>query len=230
MAKESLEQKVASLQKAVESLQHENGRLQAINEIQNLMSKYEYLHTTNRHKDVMEMYAKNAPGVSISMKEMGCWEGRDAPQKAWGHLDMSVGDNPVGMLAIHPTTTSVIEVAQDGKTAKGVWIGTGLVASVDKESGKSNCMWEWDRYGVDFIKEAGKWKFWHFHVYTIFNCGWDDKWADQFNRGEMKMEFPDEFKPDAPPVDSHPYRPDTVFPLIPALPEPYETFDRTFSY
>jgi hypothetical protein len=65
----------------------------------------------------------------------------------------------VGSEIMHTPTTPIIEVAEGGKTARGVWIGTGLVAMVDDKTGKPRCMWEWDRYGVDFIKEDDKWKF-----------------------------------------------------------------------
>ena len=64
----------------------------------------------------------------------------------------------------------MIEVAGDGKTAKGVWIGIGFVARTDAQTGEAQCFWEWGKYGVDFIKEDGVWKFWHFHIYRIFRC------------------------------------------------------------
>jgi hypothetical protein len=229
MTTENLEQKIKNLEETIKSFQHEMERLRAINEIQNLMSKYEYLHATNHHREVIDLYARNAPDVRIAMKEMGYWQGPDAPQRGWGDL-VNKTQNPVGVMGIHPTTTPVIEVAGDGKTAKGVWIGTGLVASVDEKTGKPRGMWEWDRYGVDFIKEDGQWKFWHFHVYTLFDAFMDEDWGEQFKREPFKMDFPDEFKPDGPPIDSHPYRPDTVLPLIPVPPEPYETWHKTFSY
>jgi hypothetical protein len=229
MAKEGLEQRVKDLEGTIKGFRHEIERLQAVNAIQNLMSTYEYLHMTCRNKDVIEMYAKNAPDVSVSIKEMGTWEGKNAPQRAWG-IDPGGDRGYVGDMGIHPTTTPVIVVAGDGKTAKGVWIGTGFVASVNRETGEPQCGWEWDRYGVDFIKEDGKWKFWHFHIYTLFSSGWDDKWADQFTRERVEMHIPDEFKPDGPPIDSYPYRPDTAVQLIPVPPEPYETWEETFSY
>ena len=224
----SLAQKVNDLEKTVKTMQYEIERLQAINEIENLMSKYEYLHMTNRNPDVIKLYAKKVPDVSVSIKEMGTWKGPDAPDRAWG-MNPGIEQGFRGAMGIHPTTTPMIVVAGDGKTAKGVWIGTGFVASAGRD-GQGSCGWEWDRYGVDFIKEDGKWKFWHFHIYSLFGVGWDEPWAEQFKKKQFDMPVPDKFKPDGPPVDSYPYRPDTAVQLIPVPPEPYETFDEKSAY
>jgi len=225
MKEMTMEQKVNNLEKTVKSFKHEIERLQAINEIQNLMSRYEYLHMTNRNPDVIELYAKKVSDVRVSIKEMGYWEGRDAAQRAWG-INPGSEDGYAGAMGIHPTTTPMIVIARDGKTAKGVWIGTGLVAGKDKDTGKPKCGWEWDRYGVDFIKEDGKWKFWHFHIYTLFSSGWDDPWAEQFNQKVFDIVIPDNLKPDGLPIDSYPYRPDMAVQLIPVPPEPYETWGK----
>ena len=224
MATKTLDQKVIDLEKTVKSCMHEIERLQAVNDIENLMSKYEYFHMTCRNPDVIKLYAKKSPDVRVMIKEMGTWEGKDAPDRAWG-IDPGADEGYVGAMGIHPTTTPMIVVAGDGKTAKGVWIGTGFVASADPKTKKPSCTWEWDRYGVDFIKEDGKWKFWHFHIYSLFSSGWDAPWADQFKKKMGEMHIPDEFKPDKPPIDSYPYRPDTVVQLIPVPPEPYESYD-----
>jgi len=227
MKEMSLEQKVNDLEKTVNNCQHEIERLQAVNEIQNMMSKYEYFHMTDRQADVVALYANNPPDVRVSIKEEGYWQGKgkEAPTRAWG-LNLP---KPVmtGLMGIHPTTTPMIVVAGDGKTAKGVWIGTGLVAGKDRETEKPHAWWEWDRYGVDFIKENGKWKFWHFHIYTLFSCGWDDPWAKQFEKKLVAAANPpEEHRPDGPPIDSHPYRPDEIVQLIPVPPEPYETWEK----
>ena len=69
----------------------------------------------------------------------------------------------VGQLLMHVTTTGIIEVAEDGQTAKCFWYSPGLVA----ETGQSgNAIWE--AYGVDFVKEDGQWKIWHLHMFTDF--------------------------------------------------------------
>ena len=69
----------------------------------------------------------------------------------------------VGQLLLHVTTTAIIEVAKDGKTAKGFWYSPGMIA----ESGQTgNTIWE--AYGVDFVKEGDEWKMWHLHMFTDF--------------------------------------------------------------
>ena len=75
----------------------------------------------------------------------------------------------VGQLLLHVTTTAIIEIAEDGKTAKGYWYSPGMIA----ESGSSaNSIWE--AYGADFVKEDGEWKLWHLHMYTDFMCQFGD--------------------------------------------------------
>ncbi len=72
----------------------------------------------------------------------------------------------VGQLLLHVTTTAIIEVARDGKTAKAFWYPPGMIA----ESGSSgNTIWE--AYGADFVKENGVWKMWHLHMFTDFMGG-----------------------------------------------------------
>ena len=72
----------------------------------------------------------------------------------------------VGQLLLHVTTTAIIEIAEDGKTAKGFWYSPGMI----KETG-SNASAMWEAYGADFVKEEDGWKLWHLHMYTDFGGG-----------------------------------------------------------
>ena len=84
----------------------------------------------------------------------------------------------VGQLLLHVTTTAIIEVAEDGKTAKGYWYSPGMIA----ESGSSaNSIWE--AYGADFVKEDGEWKMWHLHMYTDFMCQFGDNFTTGSSSG-----------------------------------------------
>lgn len=69
----------------------------------------------------------------------------------------------VGQLLLHVTTTSIIEVAKDGKTAKAFWYSPGMIMETGQSAGAI-----WEIYGADFVKENGVWKLWHLHMFTDF--------------------------------------------------------------
>ena len=149
----------------------------------------------------------------------------------------SQGDMPPGMSFIHTLTTPVIEVAEDGRTAKGAWISPGFTTMPTME--KLEAYWHWDRYGVDFIREDGHWKIWHFFVGREFTTAYDKNWVDTALDGDEAYAlalaiFKDWHgftrKPEAPVNRFSTYSPFEVPTLEPRLPEPYRTFSETFSY
>ena len=71
--------------------------------------------------------------------------------------------------------TPIIEIAGDGQTAKGWWYTIGWSALV--KDGKGYAKWGFERYGVDFVKEDGEWKIWHFHVYNDFDAPFEKNFA-----------------------------------------------------
>ena len=54
--------------------------------------------------------------------------------------------------ANHLTTTPIIEVAEDGQTAKGIWYTPGFIGSHCSENGKIRSQALWERYG-DLAKQ-----------------------------------------------------------------------------
>ena len=136
----------------------------------------------------------------------------------------------IGQMYMHPLTTPLIEVAGDGQTAKGIWISPGQEAtSIGSDVLKA--YWAWLKYGADFVKEDGKWKFWHLNVFGIFLTPYDKPWTEQAlppYTGEVAL--PDEFKPDKVTTYWTTYSPTGQQELIPVPPEPYETWDESTSY
>ena len=66
--------------------------------------------------------------------------------------------------SIHTLVTDVIEVAEDGQSARGSFITPGLITSRFNADGHPYCMILWERYGSDFVCEDGEWKYLHEHV------------------------------------------------------------------
>ena len=160
--------------------------------IQNVMSRHVMYHCYGLHQEEMEQLwvqePENQATASFGQNQgymvgyPAIWEGYvDGHTESWlqaakkycsqngiditGWSDEQILNTygGVGQLLLHVTTTAVIEVAEDGQTAKCFWYSPGLVA----ETGQSgNAIWE--AYGVDFVKENGEWKIWHLHMYTDF--------------------------------------------------------------
>jgi hypothetical protein len=76
------------------------------------------------------------------------------------------GKDPRTMLeaSVHMLVTDVIEVAEDGMSARGSFITPGLITSRFNSDGHPYCMILWERYGSDFVNEDGQWKYLHEHV------------------------------------------------------------------
>jgi hypothetical protein len=139
----------------------------ALNAIQNLMGRYSHLGELRGEGTLMELFAMKTEGVS--------WRTPTGPsgiKDMMGRFNKPGEEAPglvPGQLHMHSMLTPVIEIAADGKTAKGVWDSFGPNIQTGNEVGN----WLWTKYGVDFIKEEGVWKIWHLQVYAMFNTPYD---------------------------------------------------------
>jgi len=164
-------------------------------EIQNIMSWHVMYHCYGLHKEEMETIWVNEPenrATASFGQNQGFYVGYDSiwdayvigHDTAWlqtaksyceamdidieGWTDEEILDvyGGVGQLLLHVTTTAIIEVAEDGQTAKAFWYSPGIV----QETGM-NTSAIWEAYGADFVKEDGVWKMWHLHMFTDFMGG-----------------------------------------------------------
>ena len=111
--------------KTMEELAFELDRVGAAQQCEQLMSVYVSLHMEMRHIEYMQLWA-HRPDCKLEMP-WGAYEGFEGVERCYlkDHGDRSMPEIQEllkGLLCVHCIGTSVIEVAQDGKTARGVWI------------------------------------------------------------------------------------------------------------
>jgi hypothetical protein len=233
------------------SLEEKIQRALDYQEIQNVMSRHEYYHSAGMHKEeIDELWAHKTPGVSFEAGDVGKTEGIEEVERAYVEGNKLRGKQQlkeirklfpeiedkeenefIGNTFVHTTTTPVIEVAEDGKTAKGVWLSPGYATTV--RGGKLQAFWFWERYGVDFVEEDGKWKIWHLRVYTDFMTPYEKSWVENaISPSPPHEEAPGFPKPNRPPTlpAYKEYSPFTKPQYEPRPPEPYKTFSETFRY
>lgn len=80
---------------------------------------------------------------------------------------------PLMELSLHTLATDIVEVADDGKTARAFFLTPGLISSAVSNNGKRRCSGLWERYGADFVFENGCWLFLHEQVCPDMGIGCD---------------------------------------------------------
>lgn len=246
----ALEAQVAALSRQV-TLSHDRGA------VENLFTRYMALHNAFRDPEIVPLWVKKGTAdVRAQYSNNGVYTDWDKIMSYHAQRP-----NPPGKLVVHYVTSPIIEVAEDGQTAKGMWMMTGLesgLTSPQAAAGAPGFMYEKNvtvngkkvwmhtvhaKYGVDFLKQDGQWKIWHFHCYEIarspFGLGWipfaaaaqDSPFADDlmyFGEDGRPVMMP---KPDGPATLRHnPYRTDRGQTLDLPPPVPYRTFSETFAY
>jgi len=213
-------------------------------EIQNLMGRRAFYHAAGRNELEFAMFARRKSDISWGHNQ-GYWVGADSIRKYYVEQHAEAGranlarmtrlypelkNDPAnvgaGDFVMHTLTTPVIEVAGDGQTAKGVWYTPGAVGVTDAQ-GRLTGAWLWERYAVDFIREDGQWRIWHFLVLTDFDVGM----GRDIDPAAAHPGVPGAGESWDVNTKSYPRWSATTVPaLMPPLPEPYRTFSETFSY
>lgn len=263
---------LAALQARVEKLEHALAQATHVadlatdrGEIENLFSNYMYLHNAFQDEKIKALWAKRGtPGMSSQYSNTGVYTNYDSIMAYH-----SGRPTPIGKLIFHYTTTPSIQVADDRQTAKGIWIAAGVESGLMSEAQAAQtpaymfekgeqdgntvhgkrvwAQWVQMKYGVDFIRQDGQWKIWHFRCYEVSRARFDKNWIamaaemqdgasnDKYNADLMylgedgKPVFMP--KPDGPPKTIYfPYRPEHEMTLEPLPPVPYKTFKDTFEY
>lgn len=78
----------------------------------------------------------------------------------------------------HVLASSVIEVADDGLSARSFYLTPGTMMSVNGDQGGRRGLWLWERYGSDFLYKNGRWWWCHEQVCPDLTGDFDaENWA-----------------------------------------------------
>ena len=229
-------------------------RWEALRAVKNLMGKYVNCLLLNRQGEIWDLFwSRTKEDVSLGLNN-GYYTGPAAVAGYYGA--MAVGNMKkakllqralpeqlgtltdrelygVGPFHVHPLGSPVIEVAEDGRTAKGIWHCMGAYADVKEEGPTSS--WLWGYYAGDFILEDGSWRIWHLLYLRDVDRTCGQSWGEDAAVPEALPEFEElsGFSLPAPTVEKdlrELYSPRRPFTAPPRIPEPYTTFADTFSY
>ncbi len=171
------------------SLSERIDRAEGAVECEKIMSKHCYYHAAGIHREeYYEMWSKReditwAHGFGqmgdryeyyknyILNQESDTWQGFMNLWDVYPEVKSVIKDTQHMMdyrafneEAMHLLTTPVIEVAEDGQSARGLWYTPGTIFSTLNPQKAREGMWMYERYGADFVKEDGEWKYLNLRV------------------------------------------------------------------
>ncbi len=165
-----------------------------VQEVQNTWSRHAYYDAAGLNREqIRDIWAQHQPDVAfIQPTEMrigldniiayycDMWnETRKTRLQAIRKLFPEIPDDPkydlAGWMKMHTNTTPNIQIAGDGKTAKGSWESPGFITEF--MGGDFMAAWIWERYFVDFIKEDGQWRIWHANLLVQIMTPYEKSWV-----------------------------------------------------
>lgn len=248
-------------------------RIASISQIENLMARHSYYHAANMNSNELEdIWSKEQPDEVSWQQNFGFWKSMPHMYKYYGEghdvtgeavrqqiiearpelkEELMAPDIDVRRLVempVHTLTTSVVEVAEDGMSAKGLWYTPGYALRRNYLEDTASACWMWEKYGADFVWENGQWKFLHIQIGMDIMANYGESWADpkpprppQPKKEPEKGKDGKELKkspamggglsqpPDGPGKYAV-YSRTRVPSEYPKIPEPYVTLSETFSY
>jgi len=212
VTEKQMETKLADLERRIQ-------RYEDRHEIEMLMGRYDLNHNQKNMHKTIQFYALKQPDVSVEIADRGCYVGEENVRKLFeSNYQIQINN---GSYLMHWLCSPMIEVAGDGKTAKGVWLAPGAEVVVQKD-GEGQAVWNFIRWAIDFIKEDGEWKFWHYRVFCDIKCDYEKGWCKDFFKWNYMGKMPG--ATDDAPIYHNPVSPTFIQEAIPACPQPYETW------
>ena len=222
-------------------------------EIKNLMGRLSQDYTLKKEGEMFQKYWSDRSDVSLGVND-GWFVGPESVAAYYAseaeriRLESSLiqaafpaelGDKSeeevygVGMMTYRPVDTPVIELSEDGQTAKGLWTIRGSYSLLT--AGGPQGFWEWGWFAVDFVREGENWKIWHMQYLREIDRPCGGAWVGEAKTYDEIPEFAamKDFRyaePDVKTVLRAPYSAARPFTPAPRMPEPYVTFAETFSY
>jgi len=214
-----------SLEARLDRLEAENRYLHDYLDIWKVQSLYAHYWNINSPKEIVALFA-DSPEVEIELSNKGVLRGRDAPHRYYlrkgtpGEIKDVVPQRPPGSLVLHTSVNPVIEINRDGTRAKAVWLSPGITNF--RRDGKMIAAWNYGKYEMEYLKQAGHWKIlafrWHQMFLSPYDKGWINENIDPGTGGVGAL------KPDreSAPNFYNPFRHDKTNPFDPPPPVPYK--------
>ena len=172
MSIEQLEARLEAMEKKLKEQEKKISDLEDIEAIKRLQRGYNFFVEHMLGPDIIDCFS-DSPDVELRWLE-GTWKGKEGVRRYFARI--ASNDMPPGFSHQLIPSSGLINLAPDGKTAKGRWyvIGGVFMSDKGKVEGGSICS---GIYEMGYVKEDGVWK--------IMSINWVIPWSAQIPEWRM---------------------------------------------
>jgi len=196
---EELEATVKTLQEQIKTLQEQTRTMQDIEEIKKLQRAYGYYLENWMTDEVADLFSDSPD--TVLLVHAGEFRGKEGVKRFFRPRTINKGRRMPEFFHQVMQLSPIIDVAPDGKTARGRWYGFGANASPVKDGVFQG--WMDGVYENEYVKEDGKWKIkklgWYMYFFAPYAVGWvePERQCDKSFRHQ-----PPDLSPDGPSPDT----------------------------
>jgi hypothetical protein len=186
------------LQKQIDHLTNEVGRLKDINDIRHLHYKYGYYIDKCLYDDTVELFSDEGEVRFLN----GIYRGRAGARRLycdWFRNYFTGGKNgPVhGFLLDHLELQDIIDVAPDRRTARarfrGFLMGGSHRSKTEAIPGLPTQFWEGGIYENEYVREDGIWKIKLLNYAMLWQADYDKGWHEsEAHLGALTKTYPED--------------------------------------
>ena len=192
MTVEELEAKIKILEDQVRTIND-------IEEIKKVQRAYGYFLENWMTDDVVDLFADGSD--TVLLVHAGEFRGKEGVKKFFRPRNQKKVRRMPGFFHQVMQLSPIIDVAPDGKTAKGRWYGFGANASPVKDGVFQG--WMDGVYENEYVKENGKWKIKKLGWYMYFFAPYAVGWVEPERQCDISFRHkPPDLSPDAPSGDT----------------------------
>lgn len=163
----------------IESLSREVSRQLAIADCKNLIGKVMYYGVSWLNRELTALWADREDDL-LEMP-WGIYDGRKGIERCYlqdfgDRHDPGMPEKIRGIMMLYTVDTPIVTVAEDGRTAYGLWTSSGADTWREGDDHPQG-YWRWGKYAVDFIRENGVWKIWKLRFYPYFMTKFNESWT-----------------------------------------------------
>ena len=197
-------QKVAALQTQIAQLSVAADRVQDTSDIKRLQRAYGYYLDKADWDNVADLFADDG---SIEIAQHGVYIGKEHIRKYLYSLGNGKAGLQQGQLNEHMQLQPVVDVSDDGLTAKARWRAFIMAGQYGKSA-----TWGEGPYENEYVKDNGVWKIKKLHWYRTFVVPYEGGWAKNKDVAAGEDPISKELPPDQPPTEKYGLWPDVYIP------------------